>query len=204
MAEITPYLKLYKPGGGSSGLIVPDERVDVDRFNNNSDLIDAEAVSVNLRLGVLEGRSQHYWGPASDRALLPSVNPGDTYRETDGSKITWIQTEDHLWRVHYTNGPIPLTLEAGWTAPSGAATFEVRSSMLILNGRLSGTSAAGTNAATLPPDYRPGAERVGMIVDGGTWRDFIVGVSGSLMFFGKGSLAIADGRLATIPPFPLK
>ena len=43
MPAYTPFLTLYKPGGGSTGLIVPDEVVDVDRLNANADLIDAFA-----------------------------------------------------------------------------------------------------------------------------------------------------------------
>lgn len=41
MPAFTSRLNLYKPGGGSSGLILPDEVLDVDRLNNNFDAIDA-------------------------------------------------------------------------------------------------------------------------------------------------------------------
>lgn len=40
MGEYTDRLHLYKPGGGSSGLIVPDESVDIDKINANMDIID--------------------------------------------------------------------------------------------------------------------------------------------------------------------
>ena len=52
MPASTPFLGLYKPGGGSTGLITPDEVVDIDRLNTNSDLIDAFAKS---------------YGPATER-----------------------------------------------------------------------------------------------------------------------------------------
>lgn len=41
MPAFTSRLNLYKPGGGSSGLILPDEVLDVDRLNTNFDAIDA-------------------------------------------------------------------------------------------------------------------------------------------------------------------
>lgn len=40
MPGFTSRLNLYKPGGGSSG-IIPDEVVDIDKINDNSDIIDA-------------------------------------------------------------------------------------------------------------------------------------------------------------------
>lgn len=40
MPAYTTVLGLYKPGGGSTGLITPDEPVDIDKLNGNFDLID--------------------------------------------------------------------------------------------------------------------------------------------------------------------
>ena len=56
MSALTPRLGLYKPGGGSTGLITPDEVVDVDRFNTNSDNIDAYAVATDARVDIVEGK----------------------------------------------------------------------------------------------------------------------------------------------------
>lgn len=50
MPGFTSRLNLYKPGGGSSGTI-PDEVVDVDRINDNSDLIDAAVGAPNYTSG---------------------------------------------------------------------------------------------------------------------------------------------------------
>lgn len=50
MPASTPFLGLYKPGGGSSGLITPDEVVDIDRLNGNSDAIDQFALSTDTAL----------------------------------------------------------------------------------------------------------------------------------------------------------
>lgn len=50
MPGFTSRLNLYKPGGGSSGAI-PDEVVDVDRINDNSDKIDAAVGAPNYTSG---------------------------------------------------------------------------------------------------------------------------------------------------------
>ena len=41
MARFTTKLALYKPGGGASGIILPDEAADIDKINSNMDSIDA-------------------------------------------------------------------------------------------------------------------------------------------------------------------
>lgn len=50
MPAFTSRLNLYKPGGGSSGAI-PDEVVDVDKINDNSDKIDAAVGAPNFTSG---------------------------------------------------------------------------------------------------------------------------------------------------------
>lgn len=85
MSATTPFLNLYKPGGGSTGLIVPDEVVDVDRFNTNFDSIDAWAQTTDtFRLSQLT-RGQQYRGLAANIGSISTPQRGDTYQETDGS-----------------------------------------------------------------------------------------------------------------------
>lgn len=50
MPAFTSRLNLYKPGGGSSG-VIPDEVVDVDKINDNSDKIDAAIGAPNFTSG---------------------------------------------------------------------------------------------------------------------------------------------------------
>ena len=89
MSATTPFLNLYKPGGGSTGLIVPDEVVDVDRFNTNFDSIDAWAQTTDtFRLAQL-ARNQQYRGTAAGIGSVSSPLRGDTYQETDGSFLAW-------------------------------------------------------------------------------------------------------------------
>ena len=89
MSANTAFLNLYKPGGGSSGLIVPDEVVDVDRINGNMDLIDSFASS----WGLASRQTRDFTGPAASLASIVAAaggaRLGDTYQETDGSKIFW-------------------------------------------------------------------------------------------------------------------
>lgn len=204
MAEITPYLKLYKPGGGSSGHITPDERVDVDRLNTNSDLIDAEAKDQADKTAALESRNQQFYGPAADRASLTGVKPGDTYQESDSNKMQWEQTAGGLWRVLNSNREIDLTLASGWNSGAQPARFEVRNGYLSFNGRISGSAGAGEVITTLPVDYRPSRERAMSFFDMTTIRDLVLGADGDLRNHGKGSASVVDLRLATVAPFPIK
>lgn len=43
MGQTTSKLGLYLPGGGSTGVITPDEPADIDKINNNMSKIDADA-----------------------------------------------------------------------------------------------------------------------------------------------------------------
>ena len=109
MAATTPFLNLYKPGGGSTGLIVPDEVVDVDRFNTNFDSIDAWAQTTDtFRLAQLT-RGQQYRGLAANIGAVTSPAKGDTYQETDGSfrkweydGTTWISAENGMYLIRPT------------------------------------------------------------------------------------------------------
>lgn len=51
MSATTSRLLLYKPGGGLSGLILPDEIVDIDRINSNMDILDANIGFRNVTSG---------------------------------------------------------------------------------------------------------------------------------------------------------
>ena len=48
MGAYTPRAGLYKPGGGSTGLILPDEPVDIDKLNSNFDIIDSKLGARNI------------------------------------------------------------------------------------------------------------------------------------------------------------
>lgn len=85
MPASTPFLGLYKPGGGSTGLILPDEVVDIDRINGNSDIIDQFAKSY----GPATERNHQFYGPAASLGGIIGMKLGDTYQESDGNKVLW-------------------------------------------------------------------------------------------------------------------
>ena len=180
------------------GIWSPD---DGDDWDLTIDLA-AMAISTDAAIPGTNNVNQQFYGPAADRASLTGVKPGDTYQESNAGKLTWRQLPSGVWRVFNTNGPIALTLASGWTA-SQAVTFEVRSGLLVLNGRAGASSAAGVTMATLPVDYRPSAPRVMNFTDVLTLKDLIVGTDGTITQFGKGATVTTDMRLATIAPFPI-
>ena len=53
MGAFTAFLNLYKPGGGSTGNITPDEVADIDKLNLNFDTIDdfASGMSSKILIG---------------------------------------------------------------------------------------------------------------------------------------------------------
>lgn len=181
------------------GIWTPD---DSTAYNLPVDLAAMADTIQGALNGVRSDFNQQFYGPAAARVGLTGVKPGDTYQETDAGKLTWRRNTAGLWRVFNTNGPIALTLNSGWTA-SQAATFEVRSGLLVLNGRAGASSAAGATMATLPVDYRPSAPRVMNFTDVSTLKDLIVGTDGTITQFGKGATVTTDMRLATIAPFPI-
>lgn len=98
MGALTPTLGLYKPGGGSSGVITPDEIVDVDKLNENSDLIDAEAASVRAALAAQVARNQQFSGPAASKGSVAGMKRGDTYQETDGTYPNFFVYDGTNWK----------------------------------------------------------------------------------------------------------
>lgn len=121
MPEYTPNLNLYKPGGGSSGLIQPDEVADIDRLNGNFDLIDAFAGG----WGDPAATVRSYRGPASQRStIVPNPHLGDTYQETDGEfdfhrydGASWRnRTPGKLLGLTSTTGTINGTVDITWAS----------------------------------------------------------------------------------------
>lgn len=134
MGATTPNLSLYKPGGGSSGTIVPDERVDVDRLNDNSDKIDAFAgTMLPFRVAQLS-RNQQFTGLAADIGTVSGMKLGDTYQETDGKKISW-RYDGANWISNESSGflvrPTAVVGTGVTINDSGAVDFSSSSSVAI-------------------------------------------------------------------------
>lgn len=122
MPAFTPFLNLYKPGGGSTGLIVPDEVADIDRLNANFDSIDAFAKS----WGAATSRQTNNVDVSSQLANVVGMKVGDTFQETDGNKVrwrydgsNWVTDEGGLFKVRPAS-----VVGAGVTiAPNGDVVF---------------------------------------------------------------------------------
>lgn len=92
MPAYTSVLGLYKPGGGSTGAITPDEPLDIDKINGNFDLIDAAVgfgrwttatrpirpfvnqSGYNSTLDIFERWSGTQWSSLMPAYLDPSLN----------------------------------------------------------------------------------------------------------------------------------
>lgn len=137
MPAFTPFLNLYKPGGGSTGLITPDEVADIDRLNANSDLLDAWATRVGEPTS---NRRTDYYGTAAGMggALVPPPKDGDTYQESDGNKILW-KRMGGVWVTNEGSAfiirPTSLTGSSGTVAMASDGTINVGAAAAIcLNG----------------------------------------------------------------------
>ena len=131
MPASTPFLGLYKPGGGSTGLITPDEVVDIDRLNTNADLIDAFAKSY----GPATERSRQLYGPAASLGSVSGMKLGDTYQESDGNKVlwkydgtNWVTNEGGMYLIR------PTSVTNGTIAEDGSAVPTASATQMIANG----------------------------------------------------------------------
>lgn len=117
MPAFTSFLNLYKPGGGSSGLILPDEVVDIDRINANMDVIDAFASG----WGQPASRNHQFYGPAASLAGISGMKRGDTYQESDGNFVLW-KYDGSNWITNENGVYIlrPTTIVGGTVDASGA------------------------------------------------------------------------------------
>ena len=157
MAAYTSFLSLYKPGGGSTGLILPDEVVDIDRINANMDLIDAYAAG----FGKAADRNHQLYGPAIARIGVTGMKLGDTYQESDGNKYTWRHdgVDWRLWEapvVSLSAGPFG----PGWASAGGAndkPSAWVSGGMGYLSGLVTATAANPSDNFVLdiPSAYAP-------------------------------------------------
>lgn len=115
MPAFTSFLNLYKPGGGSSGAIVPDEVADIDRLNANFDAIDAFAAS----WGLATSKNQGFVGLAADRGAVTGMKRGDTYQETDGDFDRYVY-DGSAWKNH---SPVSLSITSTTSVVNGTATL---------------------------------------------------------------------------------
>lgn len=214
MAATTPTLGLYKPGGGSSGLIAPDETVDIDKLNANADLLDAEALSVRTRIAPLEDQDRQYRGPAASLAGLSGMRLGDTYQETDAGKrlwyydgTNWITNEAGLYLIRPTSvAGTGATLDnAGHTALAASqgnidllGIFSARFDRYLVDIEID--AAAGDNSALFR--LMAGGVEIATASYSGTFTEQAVGIGPTkndlvgLTSFGAGRYATNGGVIS--------
>lgn len=109
MGQTTPNLGLYKPGGGSTGVITPDEAVDIDKINDNFDKIDDFAGR-----GLTAARLR---GIKADRELYTPPVKGIQWYETDTGKV-YLSSSTGTWRQYEGVSTAPFS---AWTITAGTA-----------------------------------------------------------------------------------
>lgn len=152
MPAFTPFLNLYKPGGGSTGLITPDEVVDVDRLNQDFDIIDTFAAG----WGQAANRNHQFYGPAAALGAVAGMKLGDEYQETDGDKrvfrydgATW-----KLWDQTETTWACTITAGAGTGTPTIVAKYRIAGGLLHFRVKitLTGANFGSAPSLSLPAD----------------------------------------------------
>lgn len=143
MPAFTSRLNLYKPGGGSSGTI-PDEVVDVDKLNDNSDKIDAAIGAPNFTSGT--------------RPAAPF--PGQLIYETDTDLVK--QWSGSAW---LTVGGAALDAKIAAMYDGGALTTQDLDTLLKSGSYNQASSANATLARNYPFDGARGVLTVEAAVD---------------------------------------
>ncbi len=82
MTQVTTNLALTKPGGGSTGLNMPPDRVDVDIFNDNFDKIDSA-------VGNPAQQNRQFTRPASELINVSGMKRGDRFVAADTGR-EWV------------------------------------------------------------------------------------------------------------------
>lgn len=194
MSQTTPKLNLVKPGGGSTGLITPPDRVDIDVLNGNFDKIDDWAQEVGDRAD----RNFLFRGPAASIGLVSGMVSGDEYQETDSDRrrfqyngSAWIEqippmlagtaaqraaTTSRYWQFwRDTDGTELIYVgdrSGGWRQFCGTHTWPAAA--WATTQAVTGLSLAGrTINATLPTVLEPDERIFAQLIAGGSGFTFI-------------------------------
>lgn len=153
MPAFTPNLNLYKPGGGSTGTILPDEVVDIDRINQNSDIIDGAVKALQDRATSLEtqaGLTLLKPGAVSGGTVSSSgeilVSNGTTVSINDAFTTKYKNYRVVLAAVFANDQSIQIRLRKSGVDEAGAGVY--RYGLVASSG--SGTSGAEGAASSWP------------------------------------------------------
>ena len=128
MSAFTSRAGLYKPGGGSTGLILPDETVDIDKLNRNFDKIDAllgarNIPSASSYSGNMDGdlvyaqdtKFLQMYSAANSKLITPKLPGSNAYRGTKAKRDLFTDaTEGDLWQLTDDNKMLYVRLAGAW------------------------------------------------------------------------------------------
>lgn len=150
MSALTTRYGLYKPGGGSTGLVLPDEILDIDKLNQDLDKIDA-ALGIPVVTSVtLPG------APVDGQAVIES-DTGNVKVFDDGPDV-WITAGFGSAAIDTPVGTCEMWLGAAapnskWLLCDGAAVS--RGTYAALFALIGVTHGAGDGSTTFNlPDFR--------------------------------------------------
>lgn len=129
MGAYTPRAGLYKPGGGSTGLILPDETVDIDKINANFDKIDALLGARNVPsaasyAGTMDGdlvyaqdtKYLHMYSAGAGTLVIPRLPGATRYYGTNAARDAFTAMEEgDLW-ASSTDGFNYVYLSGSWVS----------------------------------------------------------------------------------------
>lgn len=189
MGAYTPRAGLYKPGGGSTGLILPDETVDIDKLNANFDIVDSLLGARNVPsaasyAGTMDGdlvyaqdtEYLHMYSAGAGALVTPRLPGATRFAGTNAERSatigrdgdSWWSTEDKslaFWVSGAWKGAAP-TLTPAANVTFTLARLELvapYTARLTLNANRSPNFVNGSEVLELPPEWRPS----------GVWTDII-------------------------------
>lgn len=162
MPAFTTRYGLYKPGGGSTGIITPDEIADIDKLNGNFDVIDAALGSASGTSGSRPGSPKDgqifresdtgntvvwssagsYWAPVGT-PYCSSQSVRDSFFPNPKQGITCIRTDKGWTETYYelynsSTNPSGAAI-AGWYPVSGKLP---KARIIMLSGGIAGIGAS--------------------------------------------------------------
>lgn len=178
MGAFTSRAGLYKPGGGSTGLILPDETVDIDKLNGNFDKIDAllgarNIPSASSYSGNMDGdlvyaqdtKFLQMYSAADSKLITPKLPGSNAYKGTKAQRDAFtVATEGDTWRTTDDDKREYVRVDGEWVRAGGvhqvaaygasAGTPVDPADLVMRTGVASGTTnAAGVLTHTFPVPF---------------------------------------------------
>ena len=137
MGAFTSRAGLYKPGGGSTGLILPDETVDIDKLNGNFNKIDAllgarNIPSASSYSGNMDGdliyaqdtKFLQMYSAADSKLITPKLPGSNAYKGTKAQRDLFTDaTEGDSWLLTDDDKMLYVRRAAAWVLPAAILKY---------------------------------------------------------------------------------